>query len=92
MVCSVAVCGEAPAGGSRQRAGPPKQDFRAEINGMLYVLKTGCFLEKLGACLNICENAVLQPLYQLTMPRCEVEQSAKPNLTVYSGMAHKAGC
>lgn len=26
----------------RGKGRPPKQDFRAEINGMLYVLKTGC--------------------------------------------------
>lgn len=26
----------------RSKGRPPKQEFRAEINGMLYVLKTGC--------------------------------------------------
>ena len=26
----------------RRRGRPPKQDFRAEVNGMLYVVKTGC--------------------------------------------------
>ena len=26
----------------RRRGRPPKQDFRAAVNGMLYVVKTGC--------------------------------------------------
>ena len=26
----------------RRRGRPPKQDFRAEVSGMLYVVKTGC--------------------------------------------------
>jgi transposase len=27
---------------SRRRGRPPKQDFRAEVSGILYVVKTGC--------------------------------------------------
>lgn len=31
-----------PLPATRRPGRPPKQDFRAEVNGMLYVLKTGC--------------------------------------------------
>ena len=31
-----------PLSAKRGRGRPPKQDFRAEVNGMLYVVKTGC--------------------------------------------------
>ena len=31
-----------PLPAKRKPGRPPKQDFRAEVNGMLYVVKTGC--------------------------------------------------